>query len=448
MIRKISSHELCLGMYVHKLGVSWMKHPFLTSSFLVKDAKDIDTIVGERIEEVWIDTSKGRDVPIAGEDASTSAADETDPVADATADPETAELETADLEVREGETFDLTAETPAPAPAPSAPAAAAGASFLRVPGTDKTSMNVEVARAQTLCTQAKSEMAGMFNDARMGKAVTIGDAMPLVEEISASVMRNENALISVARIKTHDAYTYMHSVAVCALMLALARRLKLDEAQVRDAAIGGLMHDLGKAMMPLEVLNKPGKLTDEEFAIMKSHPKAGWSLLKEGGEANEATLDIALHHHEKYDGNGYPERLKGEQISLLSRMGAVCDVYDAVTSNRPYKAGWDPAESIRQMASWKGHFDERIFQAFVRSVGIYPVGALVRTKRDKLAVIIEQNPNSLLTPKICIFFCANTRAPVAQNTVDLASPSCSEGIAGIEDPETWGLKNLERMWMA
>lgn len=443
MIRKISNHELCLGMYVHKLGVSWMKHPFLTSSFLVKDAKDIATIIGERIEEVWIDTTKGLDVQVAADGA--AASNEVD--AGPETDSETVVVEPAEVDGIEVETPELASETPAPESDEPTPGVAAGGSFLRIPGAEKTSMSVEVARAQAICTQAKSEMAGMFNDARMGKAVKIGDAMPLVEEISASVMRNENALISVARIKTHDAYTYMHSVAVCALMIALARRLKLDEAQVRDAAIGGLMHDLGKAMMPLEVLNKPGKLTDDEFTIMKSHPKAGWTLLKEGGEANEATLDIALHHHEKFDGNGYPDRIKGEEISLLSRMGAVCDVYDAVTSNRPYKAGWDPAESIRQMASWKGHFDERIFQAFVRSVGIYPVGALVRTKRDKLAVIVEQNPNSLLTPKIRIFFSVQSRAPVTPYTVDLASPACSEVVAGIEDPEAWGFKNLERMWM-
>ena len=447
MIRKIESHQLRQGMFIHKLGVSWMKHPFLTSSFLIKDAKDIDTIVSERIEEVWIDTGKGLDIESATEDAAAPASNEAGPAE--TAETTEAEPEAAAPEC-EAETPERAGETPQPAPAEAAPqaAVAAEAKFLRIPGGEKTSMRAEVENAKKLCDQAKSEMVGMFNDARMGKAVKIGDAMPLVEEISASVMRHDNALISVARIKTHDTYTYMHSVAVCALMIALARRLKLDEAQVRDAAIGGLMHDLGKAMMPLEVLNKPGKLTDEEFAIMKSHPKAGWNLLKEGGEASQATLDIALHHHEKYDGNGYPKRLKGDEISLLSRMGAVCDVYDAVTSDRPYKKGWDPAESIRQMATWKGHFDEKIFQAFVRSVGIYPVGALVRTKRDKLAVIIEQNPTSLLTPKILVFHCAKTRTPVEQHTVDLSSPDCREALAGIEDPSAWGFENLERLWMA
>jgi putative nucleotidyltransferase with HDIG domain len=270
-----------------------------------------------------------------------------------------------------------------------------------------------------------------------------------VDEISSSVMRNPGALISLARLKTADDYTYMHSVAVCALMVALAGQLRLDEEQIRAAGMSGLLHDLGKAMMPMEVLNKPGKLTDEEFTIIKSHPVEGHRLLVEGGTVGEIPLDVCLHHHEKVDGTGYPHHLKGDEISLFAKMGAVCDVYDAITSNRPYKAGWDPAESIRKMTEWsKGHFDERIFQGFVKSIGIYPTGSLVRLTSGRLAVVVEQSEKSLLAPRIKAFFSTKSLTYVTPELIDLSRPGVAEKITSREDAAKWGIKNIDQFWMA
>ena len=220
-------------------------------------------------------------------------------------------------------------------------------------------MAEEVKRAAKICANGKAAVVSMFQEVRMGNAISAEAAGELVDEISSSVLRNPGALISLARLKTADDYTYMHSVAVCALMVALARQLGLDEKDTREAGMAGLLHDLGKALMPMDVLNKPGKLTDAEFTIIKSHPVEGHRLLVEGKSASAIVLDVCLHHHEKVDGSGYPDRLPGDKISLHAKMGAVCDVYDAITSNRPYKAGWDPAESIRKMTEWsKGHFDD------------------------------------------------------------------------------------------
>jgi putative nucleotidyltransferase with HDIG domain len=310
-------------------------------------------------------------------------------------------------------------------------------------------MTAEVNRAAKICAKSKEAVVSMFQEARMGKAIDHEAAGELVEEISASVMRNPGALISLARLKTADDYTYMHSVAVCALMVALARQLGLDEKSTREAGMAGLLHDLGKAVMPMDVLNKPGKLTEEEFAIIKSHPVEGHRMLVEGGAAGEVTLDVCLHHHEKVDGSGYPKGLKDAEISLFAKMGAVCDVYDAITSNRPYKAGWDPAESIRRMTEWaKGHFDARVFQGFVKSIGIYPIGSLVRLASGRLGVVVEQSEKSLLTPHVKVFFSTKSKAYITPELVDLSRPGITEKIAGREEAATWGIQDIDRFWAA
>ena len=195
------------------------------------------------------------------------------------------------------------------------------------------------------------------------------------------------------------------------------------------------------------MLNKPGRLTDEEFALIRTHPLRGHEMLVEGRGAPPAALEVCLHHHERPDGRGYPHGLKGDEVTLLARMGAVCDVYDAITSNRPYKLGWDPAESIAMMASWKGQFDDTIFQAFVRSLGIYPVGSLVRLASDRLAVVIEQNEGRLATPIVRVFFSIKSNMPITPVVQDLSRPGSVDRIVGRENPKTWGFRQLDELWL-
>ncbi len=384
-------------MHLQAFCGAWLDHPFWRTKFVLTDAKDIKLILESPIKEVWIDISKGLDINT--DDASSG-------------------------------TVQVIAEEIPPTP----PVV-----------QKKTSFNDEVKRAANICAKGKEAVVSMFQEARMGLAIEAEAAAPLVEEISNSVLRNPGALISLARLKTADDYTFMHSVAVCALMIALARKLGLDEQQTRDAGMAGLLHDLGKAMIPMEILNKPGKLTDEEFDLVKTHPEEGHKLLLGGIGISEMTRDVCLHHHEKIDGSGYPKRLNGETMSLFAKMGAVCDVYDAVTSNRPYKAGWDPAESIKRMAEWKGHFDPVVFQAFVKSLGIYPIGSFIRLESGKLGVVIEQGEQSLLKPKVRVFFSTKSQAYIKPETIDLArSP---EKIAGREDAAKWGIKDIDRYWI-
>jgi HD-GYP domain-containing protein (c-di-GMP phosphodiesterase class II) len=170
----------------------------------------------------------------------------------------------------------------------------------------------------------------------------------------------------------------------------------------------------------------------------------GARLLRLCPQISALVLDVCLHHHEKSDGSGYPSGLVQEQISLFAQMGAVCDVYDAITSERPYKRGWGPADAIRKMAEWKGHFDDQVFQAFVRCVGIYPVGALVRLESGRIGVVVEQSPKSLLTPRVKVFFSARSRLPIPQVVVNLAEQS--DKIVGRENAEEWGFKHVDELW--
>lgn len=397
MLKRIPTDQLRLGMHLHELCGAWIDHPFWRTKFVLDDPADIERVRGSAIREVVIDTALGLDV------------------APAAAAP--------------------------PAAPPAAPEAAVAAAPARPVGREQ-----QLAQARKLVQSSRRQMESLFSDARLGRALDVSAGKELVGEITGSVIESPGTLVSLVRLKSADQYTYLHSVAVCALMVSLGRQLGLDEAAVREAGLAGLMHDLGKAMMPLEVLNKPGKLTDAEFAIIKSHPRRGHDLLVEGGQASAEVLDVCLHHHEKFDGSGYPERLAGEGISLLARMGAVCDVYDAVTSDRPYKAGWNPGDALRQMAQWKGHFDPAVFQAFVKTVGIYPAGSLVRLASGRLGVVLEQGGGSLLAPRVKVFFSTKSNLRIVPEEIDLAAPRSSDKIVACEAPEQWPFQDLDELW--
>ena len=407
MLKKIRVDQVVLGMHIKEFCGSWMEHPFWRTRFVLTDPADIKSIRASSVKEVWIDVSKGRDIA-------------------------------------PGEVAILRSESEAYVDAELA-------KISHSPRTVETvSIAAELERASKICEKSKEAITLMFSESRMGNAIDVKSVGHLVDEISGSVNRNPDALISLARSKTADDYTYMHSVAVCALMMSLAKQLQLDEEETRLASIGGLLHDLGKAVLPMDVLNKPGKLTDEEFAIIKTHPAEGIKLLKlAGNQIDPHVLDIVIHHHEKTDGSGYPDRLEDARISRFAKMAAVCDVYDAITSNRPYKAGWNPAESLRRMAEWtNGHFDARIFHAFVKSLGIYPIGSLVRLNSGRLGIVMEQSQKSLLTPTVKVFFSTRSETRIKPELVDLPHPLCLEKVASVEEPERWKFTNLEQMWAA
>jgi HD-GYP domain-containing protein (c-di-GMP phosphodiesterase class II) len=396
VLKKVAVKQLTVGMFVHGFEENWLKHPFWRSQFLIKDDATLQEIQVSGVQLCLIDISKGQDLP---KETSPQAAN-----GSAAAQPEPA------------------------------------------PKRERKALTDELQQAAQIRARSAKTMRKLFTEVRLGNAIETDECATLVDDVVESIDRHPDALLSLARLKTADEYTYMHSVAVCALMVALGRQLGLNDTQCRDAGMAGMMHDLGKAAMPQDVLNKPGKLTNEEFDIIKQHPRRGYEMLLEGAKVSDGVMDVCLHHHERWDGTGYPDKLAGEKISMLARMGAVCDVYDAVTSERPYKAGWDPAHALSQMASWKGHFDTTVFQTFVKSVGIYPTGSLVRMRSGRLAVVLEQNASALTKPRVKVFFSTKHGLPLEHQVIDLAGAHVTDQIESRENPENWNFPYLTELW--
>lgn len=380
-------------MFIDKLDGNWLQHPFWKSSFKLNSPEQLKLLQESAVSHVWIDTGKGLDLADRPEQATSS---NTVP--------------------------------------PATPAKTA---------TTQPGMAIEKEMSAARITLEKGRQATMaiLQEARMGKSINTADVAPLVEEISASIERNASAMLTISRMKTKDDYTYLHSVAVCALMIALGKQLNY-QGSLHALGMAGLLHDVGKMAIPDEILNKPGRLSDEEFKFVLQHPRKGWELLKQSDDIDHIALDVCLHHHERVDGHGYPDKLSGDALSLEARMGAICDVYDAITSERCYKPGWEPAYALKKMMEWKdGHFDEDIFQAFVKTIGIYPSGTLLKLKSNRLAVVTEQSPKSLLTPIVKIFYSCNSKAPIPRKLINLAQSN--EKIDSIENPQDWGFSRRE-----
>lgn len=399
MLKTILIKDVRMGMYIHELKGAWIDHPFWRTHFVLKDPADLQKLQESPVREVVIDVSQG---------------------------------------------LDVTAETEMPSEEHVAPGDEACQRQAPVSKAKQVTFEEEKAKAAKIIASSRHEIESMFSDLRMGKAISVNSVLPIVEEISASVTRNMHALVSLVRLKTIDDCTYMHSIAVCALMTALARALELSETEVKQAALAGLMHDVGKAGIPLEILNKPGPLTEQEFEVVRDHPRLGYDMLLQVNITDPMTLDVCLHHHEKMDGSGYPEKLTTDHISLFAKMGAVCDVYDAVTSTRPYKHAWEPGIALRRMASWEGHFDMEIFKAFVKSLGIYPVGTVVILKSGLLAVVVRQTPGSLLKPVVKAFFSTKSKLYIPVSEMDLSKGM--DEIVGNESAETWGIGSVDHLW--
>ena len=397
MLKKVDASQLKIGMYIHDLSCDWMTHPFVRNRFKLTTEDEIRKILNAGIHDVVIDVSKGLDV----QDAPT--------LAEAQAETERELVEIASKPVI----------------------------------ITRVSLGEEMNRAKQIRHQASTLVRNVMRDARLGKAVEVDEVQPVVQSITESILRNPGALIGLLRIKTKDDYTFLHSVSVCALLVAFCRSRGISEDITYQAGLGGLLHDTGKALVPDNVLNKPGPLTDEEFAVIKRHPKDGYDILLKSPEVGDIPLDITLHHHERRDGSGYPDKQAGDTISELAQMAAIVDVYDAITADRCYHKGMSAAAALRKIYEWsKFHFNPTYAQEFMRCVGIYPVGTMVMLESGRLGVVVEPHETNLLAPKVNVFFHTKKNVYIKPETVDLSRGLGFGGgdkIVGHESAAKWNV---------
>lgn len=400
MIKKIPVGQLKIGMHVSDFNAGWLEHPFVLNSMLMESDVHLQKVRSAGIRELYIDTDKGMDVG----DAPT--------------------VQEADRLVRQ----EMEQQTGAVRPAGMLP---------------RASLAEEMHRARNTFNEATRIIRGIMEDARLGRQLDLAAAKPTVEKIAASVMRNSNAMMTMRRLQHHDDHTFLHSVSVCTMLTTFGKVMEMDAQSLHDMALGALIHDVGKMRVSMGVLNKPSQLSAEEYTHMKSHVNLGSDLIRRTPGIPALALEPLELHHERYDGSGYPKGLKGEEISLVGRMTAIVDVYDAITSDSVYRKAISPAAAVQKLFEWsKFHFDPVLTQVFVKSMGIYPVGTLVKLESGRLGVVIEQDEKSLLTPRIKVIFDSRRNYYISPEVVDLAKPLGAGGgdrIVGYELPEKWGI---------
>ncbi len=400
MIKKIKVEQLKQGMFIHDFNCGWLNHPFLTNSMKVNDEQIIQKVKDFGIREIYIDTDNGFDVGEAP-----------------TEDEVQREIQTDINRIIEPEKVNRAT----------------------------VSIKEEIVRAKEIRNKAKETIHNIMEDVRFGKQIKTEEVGQVVDTMIDSIFRNQDALISLGRLKEKDEYTYMHSVSVGVLMLAFGRHLGFDMQVLKEVGIGAMLHDVGKMIVSQSLLNKEDKLTDEELVMLRKHAEYSRMLLGQTHGITETAITMAAQHHERVDGTGYPLGLKGEEISYYSKAVAIADVYDAMTSKRSYQDKYIPTEVLKKLYEWSSyHYDRNLVEQFIRCVGIYPVGTLVRMESDLVGVVLQHGEKSLLYPVVRIVYNAKygsfVRVPY---DLDLSQPSKKSGedrIVSYESPERLGIR--------
>ncbi|NNG14687.1 MAG: HD-GYP domain-containing protein [Gammaproteobacteria bacterium] len=236
-----------------------------------------------------------------------------------------------------------------------------------------------------------------------------------------SIVRNPDAMQWLTNLRKRDEYTAIHSMNVCIFALSFGRYLGLGDAELNELGIGALLHDIGKMRMPLEILNKEGRLSDEEYDIVRQHAQHGYEILQQTPGLPPSALEVAYSHHERKKGNGYPRGLTNDQIPLFAKMVAIVDIYDAITSDRAYHHGMNTMDALKNMFEWREHeLDSDLVERFISCLGIYPIGSLVELNTDEVGIVISVAQGRRLTPMVMLVRNAEKKTMLPPKTIDLS----------------------------
>lgn len=305
---------------------------------------------------------------------------------------------------------------------------------------EKVSFEQELGQANLLYQQAKGLQKKAFADIQAGRALNLQQFQDCATGFIDSVFRNQDALLCISRIREKDAYLLEHSVNVSILMTIFAKQMKFDDDLIQQLATGALLHDIGKILVPDSILNKPGKLTAEEFAEMRRHVVYSKEILDKIPGLSPISIDVAAVHHERLDGKGYPHGLAESQISVYGRMISIVDTYDAITAQRCYKEGQTGISALKILKRESpASFDPVLLAQFIKAIGIHPVGTLVKLSNEKLGIVLKANELDRLRPVIKVFYNCKFKRYIEISIVDLASNKVDLEIEGAVMPEDFGI---------
>ena len=290
----------------------------------------------------------------------------------------------------------------------------------RVTYINKVSVDKEIRKAAGHYAEAKSFAASIMSGLRVGRTLDLNKAREVVDNCVDSILRNEDALLLLTKLKNKDSYTAEHLLNVSILSAAFGKKLGLLEEEIRTLGLSGLLHDIGKAKVPVDLLQKPGPLTPEEHGIMQNHANWGRDMLMALPRVVHAAVDVAYNHHERLDGRGYPRGLVDPQIPYFAKIVAIVDTYDAITSNRAYDRARSSREALEIIHRFRGiQFDPELAREFVLLIGIYPPGAIVEMKSGEVAIVIASNPKNRRKPKVVLVRDENKQRPQKYQLLDL-----------------------------
>lgn len=385
MIKKIKATKLSIGMYIVGMSYFWAKHPFVENDFTIKNSNELYQIINSGIKEVEIDISKGLDIINTN-------------------------FEASDREIQDRYKTIYNSETE----------------------------STEYKECKTIYTEASQIIYEILESVKNREQIEISNVFIIIKKLKKLILKDHNRLLGLSRLRNIQRYTVEHSVSVAVILMAFGKNLEMADTIIEELGVGGILHDIGKGLIPESILYKKDKLNEAEFTIIRRHVFDSYSLLKKVKGISEVGLDVIFQHHERIDGEGYPKGLRGDKISIYGQMAAIADAYDAIASENIYHKSKEPTLVLKMLLKWSNqNFDSQLIQKFIKTVGIYPAGSVVLLNNDHLAKVLTIGED-ILNPVVLIFLNVKSRSYVEPLKVDL-SANKELKILNVESFEKWNL---------